>query len=181
MTVRRRSILGTTLLVAAACAQPANAQIFSTKEESLQRTFPGRSVERKTIFLTDAQVEEVRRTARTAVESRVVTYYIARDEHGVAGYVFFDTHTVRTMPETFMVAIRPDSTVAGIEILAFHEPVDYLPDERWLQFFVDRRLTDDLWIKRSIPNITGATLSTRSINEGVRRFLALFESIVPKE
>ncbi|MDH4070906.1 MAG: FMN-binding protein [Ignavibacteria bacterium] len=171
-------LLATGLLLSIAAA---GAQVFSTRDEAISRLFPGREIHRKTLFLTDPEKRKIEEKAGTALGSKVVSYYIARGEEGVEGYLFFDTHTVRTMPETFMVAIRPDSTVARVEILAFHEPADYLPGERWLELFTGRPLTDDLWVKRAIPNITGATLSTRSINDGVRRFLAVFESAVPKE
>lgn len=158
-----------------------DAQVFSTRDEAINRLFPGRTIVRKTLFLTDLEKEAIEQKVGASVESKVVPYYIALGKEGVEGYLFFDTRIVRTMPETFMVAIRPDTTIARVEILAFHEPADYLPGERWLQLFSGRRLTDDLWVKRTIPNITGATLSTRSINDGVRRFLAVFESAVPKE
>jgi hypothetical protein len=160
---------------------PAAGQLFQTKDEALESFFPGRTITRSTIFLTEEQRMEVQSRARVPVESRILTYYTAHGSDGIDGYAFFETDVVRTMPETYMVVIRPDSTVAGVEILAFYEPIDYLPGERWLGFFTGRQLTDELWVKRDIPNITGATLSTRAINQGVRRYLAMFERVVPKE
>jgi hypothetical protein len=85
------------------------------------------------------------------------------------------------MPETFMVFVRPDSTVGGVEILAFHEPRDYLPGARWLSTLLGQRLSDNLWVKRGIPNITGATLSSQAITRGTRKALALFELVAAKE
>jgi hypothetical protein len=39
----------------------------------------------------------------------------------------------------------------------------------------------DLWLKRGIQNIVGATLSAQSITSAVRVALAVFETSVPKE
>ena len=170
------------MLAVMALAAPAmQGQVFSTVEQVLARRFPGRAIDRKTLFLSEAERADIEQRAKTNVESRIITYYVPTGSAGPEAYVFFDTHTVRTMPETFMVVIRPDSTVGAVEILAFHEPSDYLPPPRWLALLEGWHLSDDFWIKRGIPNITGATLSARAINEGVRRFLSVFISAVPKE
>jgi uncharacterized protein with FMN-binding domain len=161
--------------------QEAVPQVLMTKDAALARFFPGLTVERRTLFLDEEQEAVVKTRARTEVESRIVTYYVARSQTKVEGYAFLETNTVRTMPETFIVVIRPDSTVSGVEILAFHEPADYLPGARWLSTFVGHRLTDGLWVKRDIPNITGATLSSQAITRGVRKAIVLFELVTEKE
>jgi hypothetical protein len=111
----------------------------------------------------------------------VVTYYVGTRDDGVTGYAFFDTHVVRTMPATIMIVIDPDSTVRAVEVLAFYEPEDYRPTERWLDQFDGKSLRNDLWLKRGIHNIVGATLSAQSISDAVRVTLATFQNAVPKD
>jgi len=157
-------------------------QVYLTRDEALKLYFPeALSVERKTVFLTDQQVDLIQSRARAKVESKVLTYYIGRDAAGVQGYAFFETQTVRTMPETYLVVVEPDSSVRAVEVLAFYEPEDYLPPKRWLGLFRNKTLRDDLWLKRGVHNIVGATISAQSITDGVRRILATFEVAVPKE
>ncbi|HWP82912.1 MAG TPA: FMN-binding protein [Bacteroidota bacterium] len=158
------------------------AQVYLTRDEALKLSFPqAASVGRKTVFLTDRQVEAIQAKAKAKVESRVVTYYVGKVGGKVDGYAFFETHVVRTMPATFMTIIDPDSSVRSVEILAFYEPEDYLPPKRWLELFKAKRLENDLFLKRGVQNIAGATLSAHAIAEGVRRMLATFEIAVPKE
>jgi len=152
-----------------------------TKDAALALFFPGLAVQRQTLFLDEEQVATIQSRAKAVVESRIITYYVARRQEGIEGYAFLETNTVRTMPETFLVVVRPDSTVAGVELLAFHEPTDYLPSARWLSSFVGQELSDRLWVKRDIPNITGATLSSQAITRGVRKAMALFELVAEKE
>lgn len=153
-----------------------------TKDEALRRFFPqGTQVERKTVFLTPQQVQQIEARAKARVESRVVTYYVGKQHQTVVGYAFFETHVVRTMPETFLLIVTPSGVVQTVEILAFYEPEDYLPPQRWLGLFRNRVLDDDLWVKRGIQAISGATLSAQSITSGVRRLLATFHIAVPKE
>lgn len=159
-----------------------HGQVYLTKEAALKLYFPDAvSVERKTVFLTDQQVEKIQSRARAKVDSRVLTYYVGRSMVGPLGYAFFETQIVRTMPETFLIVVNPDSSVRAVEILAFFEPEDYLPPKRWLNLFVNKSLRDDLWLKRGVQNVIGATISAQSITDGVRKILATFELAVPKE
>lgn len=149
-----------------------------TKDEALRAAFPGLEVERSTAFLTDAERSAIQQTAKARVESKVVTYYVARKAGNVAGAAFFETMTVRTMPATIMVVIDPDTTVRAVELLAFYEPPDYRPSDRWLHQFAGAGPTTDLYLKRGIHAISGATLSAQSITDGVRRLLATYATVV---
>jgi Na+-translocating ferredoxin:NAD+ oxidoreductase RnfG subunit len=158
------------------------AQVFKTKDEALRQAFPEQdSVARKVLFLTTKQVAEIQKLAKAKVESKIVTYYVASKADSVLGYAFFETDIVRTKPATFVVVVNPDGTVKYIEILAFYEPADYLPTNNWLDLFKEKQLNENLWPKRGIHNITGATLTVRALTMGVRKTLAIFEMAVPKE
>jgi hypothetical protein len=159
----------------------AQAQGVLSKQEALDLHFVGLQVDRKTVFLNNEQVQEIQSHARAKVLSKVLTYYVGRKEGETVGYAFFETQTVRTMPETYMVVVNPDGTVRVVELLAFFEPEDYRPPAKWLDQFDNVSTSSNLWLKRGIHNIVGATLTAQSITEGVRRVLAAFELIVLKE
>jgi hypothetical protein len=155
------------------------AQVYLTRDEALQLAFPqGSKIDRKTLFLSDQQVEQIEKLARAKVESKVITYYAGKEDTGVVGYAFFETHVVRTMPETFMTVIAPDGTIKLVEILAFYEPEDYKPSKRWLDQFVHQGLSEDLRLKGSIRAISGATISAHAITDAVRRILATYKLAV---
>ncbi len=169
-------------ILAALSVSSGSAQVYMTKDEALRRAFPkATAIDRKTLFLTDQQVKGVESSARAKIESKVITYYVGMNGKSVIGHAFFETHVVRTMPETFFLVIGPDGVIQTVEILAFYEPEDYLPPKRWLELFRNRILNDDLWVKRGIQAISGATLSANAITAGVRRMLAIHQLIVPKE
>ena len=162
---------------------PAYSGVLMNQEEALTLVFPeGAAVDRRSLFIRDESVKEIEERAKSKLDSQLVNYYVGRTTAGVAGYAFFHTHQVRTMPETLMVAVNPDGSLRLVEILAFYEPDDYRPPRRWLDLYSGKKLDDDLWVKRGIRNIAGATLSTRAITDAVRRTLAIFEiSIMPGE
>jgi len=176
--VRVLGVLGA-LVVSLSAA--AFSQAFLTKESALEAHFPNSKIERKTAFLSENDVEKIQETAKSRVQSRVITYYVGKDGDGKAGYAFFDTHIVRTMPATIMIVLNRDSTVRAVELLAFYEPEDYKPSEPWLGQFAGKSLKSDLWLKRGIRNIVGATLSAQSITDAVRVMLAVYQTAVPKE
>jgi Na+-translocating ferredoxin:NAD+ oxidoreductase RnfG subunit len=68
--------------------------------------------------------------------------------------------------------------VRYVQILAFHEPLDYLPTNRWYQLFSGKSRSDGLRLGRDIDAISGATLSARAATEGVRRALAYYEVLL---
>ena len=65
-------------------------------------------------------------------------------------------------------------------VLAFYEPLDYLPNERWLKQFDQVSLTPDLRVGGRIAGITGATLTARAMTESVRKVLSLYQVLIAK-
>ena len=112
------------------------------------------------------------------LSSRLPVAYVAWRGDTLVGTALFDTRNVRTMPAVLMVVVAPDTTVARVDILAFHEPPDYRPPDRWLATFRRHPLNDRLWPRRDVRNLAGATLSTRAVTEGVRQALALYTVVV---
>lgn len=165
-------MLGLALLAVASSARAA--PIYSSREQALARAFPPpATIERKTYFLTEADRERASRAGRAKIDSSLVIAYVGRGAGGIIGTGYFDTHTVRTMPETLLVTVKPDGTLSAVEVVAFGEPEDYLPRRNWLKLFPGRRLDRELEVGRGLAHVTGATLTTRSIADAVRRVLSI--------
>jgi hypothetical protein len=152
-----------------------HAQGHLSKEEALRLCFPEpATIEPRTQFLTDEQVREIEQRARAMVPSKLLTYYIGVDSAGIQGYAFIETVTVRTMPQTLLVSIGPDGQTRFVELLAFHEPADYRAPRQWLDQLQNRQLDEDLWLKRGIQNIAGATITAHTTIAVIRRVLATY-------
>lgn len=149
-----------------------------TRDQALAQAFPGARIERRAFVLTDAQVAALEARARVRAGTRLITAYLGWRGDTLAGTAFFDARTVRTMPGVFMIVIAPDSSIARVDVLAFHEPPEYQPPARWLALLGRRRLDDQLWPERGIRNLSGATLSTRAVTEAMRLALACWEELL---
>lgn len=165
------------LFVVLGAPAPAGARVYLTVDEALELAFPGCRVSRETVYLTEEQLDRVGELAGEELESALAHPYVARCRGGGAegGVAYFDTHRVRTLPETIMVVVGRNGEVVRIEVLAFREPPDYIPRDAWYEQFFGRDLGPDLELKRAIRPVTGATLTARATTDAVRRVLALHE------
>lgn len=152
----------------------AFAATLATRDAVLRRVFAGATrLDPRTMYLTPAQVESVRARARAPFDTPRLTYWEAARGDTLLGRAYLDTRPVRTMPATLLVAVGPDARVLAVCVLAFHEPMDYLPPQRWLERLVGRSLSERLRAGDQVDGITGATLSARAFTDAVRRCLAL--------
>ena len=173
----KRSIV---LLGAAVCLAIAvltgtgRAKVFYAREEAMHLAFPGATrVEPRDFFLTTEQKHQIEERSKSRVESDLLTVYSGYQGERLIGWAILDTHVVRTLPETFLVVLSPDGAVAATHVLAFYEPLEYLPSDRWLEQFRGKETDDDLNVGRGIAAITGSTLTSHAVAGGIRRALAI--------
>lgn len=160
-------------------AAPAAARVLLTQSEALALAFPGCDVRRETLYLTAEQTRRARELAGVAIPSALVPVYRGVCAGRPAGAAYFDTHNVRTLPETIMVVVDPAGRAARIEVLSFAEPPDYLPREAWYDQLEGRPLDAQLQLRRAVRPVTGATLTARATTDAVRRVLAIHAVTAP--
>jgi FMN-binding domain len=177
VVARLAPVIAAMLAVAVGAASGAHAKVFLTVEEALVLAFPGCSVEPRTVYLTAAQLDRARELAGVEIPGAMVRPYVALCDGATAGAAYFDSHRVRTLPETLMIVVAADGTLQRVEILAFREPEDYIPRDTWYGQFAGERLDQELSLKRGIRGVTGATLTARATTDAVRRVLALHRVI----
>jgi hypothetical protein len=171
----RSAHLGWIVAAAALLATPsAEAKLFRTRDAALEHAFGAEAVTRPhTVYLTPAQVDAVHDLARAPFDAQRLTYWEASAGDSLLGRAYLDTHLVRSMFETVLVVVVPGGRVAAVDILAFHEPEDYLPPARWLATLLGKTLGSRLAPGDDVDAISGATLTVRAVTATVRRALAL--------
>ena len=154
--------------------------VYYSKLEALELAFgKGSEVEMKSIFMTDEQAGAVERAAKAKLESNLFTFYVGRKNGEVLGYAAIESHTVRTKPETLMIVLSPDGQVTAVHVLAFHEPPEYQPTDRWFSQLLGTP-REELELNRGVDGITGATLSARSAVQSTRKVLAIYQLTMAK-
>jgi hypothetical protein len=163
-------------------AAPVAGVLFHARDEALSLAFPDATrTEPKEFFLTAEQHGKIEKLAHAKLDTDLVTIYRGWRGDELLGYAIFDTHVVRTLPETFLVVLSPQGAVEATNLLAFYEPEEYMPSDRWLRQFDGKQASDDLNIGHGIVGITGSTLTSQAVAAGIRRALALYAVLIHGE
>lgn len=163
-------------------ATPLYAKVFYSKEEALKLAFPSAdNVETRNFFLKPEEIQGIEELAQSKLNSKLVTVYVGKSGGKTLGYAIIDAHTVRTKPEVLLLVLSPEGQIRTVQVLAFHEPEEYLPSQRWYKQFAGKILTPDLQLKREIHAVSGATLSARAATASVRKALALYQVLIARK
>ena len=77
------------------------------------------------------------------------------------------------------MALSTDGRVIQVEILNYRESYGgEVAGADWLTQFKGKTIRDPLQLNNDIVNISGATLSSRHVTEGIKRVLAIFETML---
>src|SRR5258706_11466343 len=83
-------------------ASAAGATVFYSRDEALTLAFPEADrTEARDFFLTPEQRQAIQQMSRSELDSDLLTVYSGYAGERLLGYAIFDTHVVRTLPETF--------------------------------------------------------------------------------
>jgi len=167
------------LLFAVFGGVPAEGKVFYSRSEALQLAFPdAEQVASKTYVLDDAQLDQIQNLAKCELDSKLVKIYTGMRGGDVIGYALIDVHNVRTLPEAFMVVLSPAGEIRSLRMLAFHEPLEYKPTNRWYHQFDNKSIDARLRLGGDVHGVVGATLSARATTRGVRRALAYYQVLI---
>lgn len=155
------------------------AQVLGDPVALTQRTFNAKSVETDNIILSDAQMAQLSKVSQQKIDSKLHRLYVAKNGPQTLGYGVLLNKKVRTKTAITLYLIGMDRKIKSIEIVAFNEPMEYLPTATWLNVFDQKSSENTLKLNQDIPTTTGATLSARAITDGARMALALLDVVKP--
>jgi uncharacterized protein with FMN-binding domain len=93
------------------------------------------------------------------------------------GYLVVDRVVGKHEYITFAVGINANGTVKQIEIMEYNESYGYeVRNASWRSQFVGKSAGSALQLDVDIKNISGATLSSKHVTDGVKRVLQKYES-----
>ncbi len=161
-----------------AVVTPSFATIFYSKNEAMELAFgKGTQIEQLSLFPDENQTAKIQQDAKVKLDSGLFTFYVGKDQDKILGYAAIETGTVRTKPETLMIVLTPDGELRNVYTLAFHEPPEYQPPERWFEQLYKRPLAD-MDFNKGVDGISGATLSTHAAINSIRKVMAIYQVMV---
>ncbi len=161
-----------------ASAAPSQAQIFYSKNEAMELAFgQGKTVDLLSLFPDEQQLAKIQQLAKVKLESNMFTFYVGKEQGKILGYAAIESITVRTKPETLMIVLTPEGELRNVYTLAFHEPPEYMPPDRWFELLYKRPLAE-MEFSKGVDGISGATLSTRAGLSSVRKVMAMHQVMI---
>lgn len=154
-------------------APAAMATVYLSPEQALGVIFPKqRASEFKATVLNLAKDQRKAVTASTglSVREQEIKLWTASD----GSQLYVDRVVGKHEFITFAVGVGADGKVCGVEILEYKETYGgevRRPD--WRKQFKGKQLGDGFKLGKDIINLSGATLSSHSVTEGVQRLLAI--------
>lgn len=168
------------LLVAVTSSAARAETVYQTPRSLLTEFFPkSEAVRFQRFAISPALRERLTRRLGYAPKRDNYVFYVASTAGHVDGYAIIDDELGQTEPITFGVKLSPDGVVERAEVLIYREPRgDEVRSRRFLDQLRGKTVQKPCRAGVDIDAVSGATISSHSLANGVRRALVLFDELV---
>lgn len=169
------------LPAAIVAAAPAHGTVYLTLEGAQRAMFPRASdFQERSVTLNKAQRAAVSRAAGFAAPKQLRIWDVRQNGQRI-GWFMLDRVLGKHDYITYALAIDPAGRVQKVEVLEYRETYgDEIRNENWRRQFIGKTSQSELKLGRDIKNISGATLSSLHVTQGVKRLLAAFDLLIGK-
>ena len=160
----------------------SHADVFLTEEEALKIMFPKSDRIRKDVIHLTPEI-------KNRIEERIggkfpedgFEVHIGETGSQVDGYVIVQNTIGKHKPMTYMVGVDNRGRVSNVELLIFREARgSEVRTKRFNVQYEGKTVLDPVRINKDIINISGATMSVRSMSAGIKRVLVLVDEFYLK-
>jgi Na+-translocating ferredoxin:NAD+ oxidoreductase RnfG subunit len=158
------------------------AEVFLTEEDALKLMFPQSERIRK-------EVLKLNQETKLHIEERIgwkfpedsFEVYVGETGTQVDGYALIQNTIGKHKPMTYMVGVDAQGRVSNVELLVYREARgSEVRTKRFNVQYEGKTASDPVRLNKDIINISGATMSVRSISAGVKRVLVLVDEFYLK-
>ena len=156
--------------------------IFLTNEEAAKLMFPDSdNIRYEVMTLTPEQKTLIEKRIKWRFPEDFFECFIGETNGKVDGWAIIQ-HTIgKHKPMSYMVGVDPDGDVTNVEVLIYRESRgSEVRKKRFNYQFTGKDVHDPIRINRDVINISGATMSVRSMSAGVKRVLVLVDEMYLK-
>ena len=151
--------------------------VYLTEEQALKILFPNaQKIHAEELRLTPEQKLRIQDRIGWKFPEESFRAFKAETDGTVDGYAVIQETIGKHRPITYIVGITPQGKVFDVEILVYRESKgSEVRRKRFNAQYEGKTAQDPISINKDIINITGATMSVRSVSAGVKRALILVE------
>jgi hypothetical protein len=149
----------------------AHAAVYVSVEQAQRDMFGDQALTPSPVALTASQQDKMRDVSSVSLPFQGNRIWKAAD----GGWFVVDEVVGKHEMITYAVGLNADGTVRRVEILEYRESYGYeVAEAKWLAQFHGKGQEAPLKLGKDVENISGATLSSKHIADGVKRVLAMY-------
>jgi len=155
---------------------------FMTEEEALKLMLPtSQQIRKETLRLSPDQKHLVESRIGWKFPEESFEVYIGETGASIDGYAMVHNTIGKHKPMTYMVGVDNRGRVTNVELMVFREAKgSEIGRKRFMVQYEDKTVWDPIRINKDIVNVSGATMSVRSLSAGVKRALVLIDEFYLK-
>ena len=158
------------------------AEVFMTEDEAVKIMLPNSERVRKEVLkLSPDKKFQIEERIGWKFPEESFEVYIGETGTKVDGYALVQNTIGKHKPMTYMVGIDSRGHVSDIELLVFRESRgSEIRQKRFNSQYEGKTVLDPVRINKDIINVSGATMSVRSMSAGIKRVLVLVDEFYLK-
>ena len=163
-------------------AELNHAEVFMSEDEAVKIMLPkSQRVRKEVIQLAQDRKDLIEQRIGWKFPEQAFEVYIGETGDKIDGYAMIHNTIGKHKHMTYMVGVDAKGTCSDVELLVFREARgSEVGRKRFNVQYEGKTVLDPIRINKDIINITGATMSVRSISAGVKRVLVLIDEFYLK-
>jgi len=154
-------------------------EIYLSPQEAATLMFPDSDrIRETTLTLTPEQKARVEERIGWHFPESSFDCFIGESNGKADGWALIQNTIGKHKPMTYLVGVDPQGEVTNVEVLVYRESRgSEVRKKRFNYQYEGKTLRDPIRINRDIINISGATMSVRSMSAGVKRVLVIVDEV----
>jgi hypothetical protein len=163
-------------------AELEHAEVFMSEDEAVKLMLPNsQRIRRELIRLTQEKKQLIEERIGWKFPEESFEVYIGETGNTIDGYALLHNTVGKHRHMTYMVGVDDEGRCSNVELLVFREARgSEVGKKRFNAQYEGKTVSDPIRINKDIINISGATMSVRSISAGVKRVLVLVDEFYLK-
>lgn len=159
-----------------------HAEVFMTEEDAVKIMLAGSDRVRKDVIrLSQEKKDAIEQRIGWKFPEESFELYIGETGDKIDGYAMVHNTIGKHKHMTYMVGVDAKGACSDVELLVFREAKgSEVGRKRFNAQYEGKTVSDPIRINKDIINISGATMSVRSISAGVKRVLVLVDEFYLK-
>jgi Na+-translocating ferredoxin:NAD+ oxidoreductase RnfG subunit len=175
-------VLKKNIAITAGFVKEVYAVVLATVEEALKTLLPeAKEIKEEIKVLTEEQKKAIEKKAEIKLDPKLdkeFRFFIGSVNGQIVGYAVKDTVKGKWGPIHYMLSLDLNGKIIDAMVLEYKERRGRpIAKRRFLDQFKGKTINDGIRLKRDIRGISGATISSKGMTNGIRKIVYVFNEL----